>query len=266
MSVEGVPITSSVAGVTMASLRTEILTQLGSNSLSVEVTQSDLDKCLNDAIRYLNRERPPTAWGTVTASSGVSNFIIAHPGLYGILDVDSARGSSCASNCDPFAYDDPMSRAGLVAGGLMGQLGDVIQQQQYLIQSRELTGRAPDWEQRWIRGMDGNSVLHLLLSDYTGGAGVMYEYIWHLTADDDAATGVGNIPPNDVDWVSKYATARAKQILGRVLRKYGGGINMPDGGTEQLDGGELTQEGASEQQALEATIRERRRPILPRYG
>lgn len=250
----------------MADIRTEIKTSLGTNSIEVELTTSDLDKCIRDSLRVLNRERPPTAWGTLQSVSNGIRYTISHPGLYGILDVSWASATRCDPGCDPFYRDDPIAALGLGGIGYAGggsMIGDRVQDLMYRSQVNDVTGRSPEWDQRWVRNQDNTRTLYLMLSDVAANAGVMYEYAWHLTADDDVSTGVAQIPVNDRDWVIRYALAKAKQILGRVLRKYNGGINMPDGGTETLDGDALASRGEQEQTDLEAEMRERRRPILP---
>lgn len=256
----------SVESLDMAGIRTELLTKLGSNTLDVELVAGDLNACIIDALRVLNREHPPTAWGTLNVGSGPTYAMpITAPGLYGIIDVDWAAGPNANCTDDPFAYSDVVMASSGLAGGYYGRVGQVLEQQTYMAQAREIMGRKPDWETRWVR-TNSTTTLMLMLSDLPASAQVMYEYVWHLTADDNANTGVSRIPSSDLDWVVRYALARAKQILGRVLRKYSGGVNMPDGGTEQLDGTELTQEGQQEQSTLEDVMHRRRRNILPRTG
>ena len=135
-------------------------------------------------------------------------------------------------------------------------------QQAHAIQdARYLTGQDFDWEQRRV----GIGMVQLFVQAQPADK-VMYQYVWHVTPDDDPNTGVSNIPVEDIDFIVNYTLAKAKQILGRILRKFGGGMNQPDGSTEQLDGGELMTEGKAEQEALEQAMRKRRRPLEPSIG
>ena len=260
-------------GISVASLTGEVTTMLGNNTLDMELTPADLQKCLTDAIRVLNREHPPAAWGTVNAltntgpNTQIQRYALPYPGIYGVVDVDwyGVTGGFGVS-MNPFVVNS-MSANGYAFGTYMyGQLGDMLQDMTYRDQMLDIRGRKPDWDTRWIN-VNGTPTLYLLLSDMPRqGQYVMFEYIWHLTPDDSAQTGVSFIPPNDMDWVVNYTLARAKQILGRVLRKFNGGINMPDGSTEQLDGEALMQEGLNSQTELLEEMRQRRRRILPHVG
>ena len=223
----------------MIYLREEICTVLGDPTIVVELTDEMLNTCVTRAVRMLNHYHPPSNWSTIQYAHGQPMYVLTDPGIHGVIDVQAARRwPSGGFFLFPWAYPGMMlSYAPLVAPGDTNS--DLMQQMQYNKATQQVMGKEFDWEQRRDRFTKQIS----LFVRAEPGAKVMYEYVWHLTPDDDPLTGIGNCPPSDLDWLARYSTALAKQILSRILRKFGGGVNMPDGSTEQLDGESLMEEG-----------------------
>lgn len=252
--------------LTMAMLRADTLTALGAESIDVEISTQTLNLAIADAIRMLNQWHPPVGWGVINFTSSMPLYTIAIPGLYGILEVDCVKNWFGTANntglgLSPFLYYPGFMFAYSPFGMAGDTAGDFDMEMTYQKSSRIIFGRDFDWNARLV------SIGTVQLFVRAGaGSQVQFQYVWHITADDDPQTGVSFIPSSDVDWVRYFIIARAKQVLGRILRKYGNGVNMPDGGSESLDGSALVSEGKEEQKELEQKIRKRRRPLSPQRG
>lgn len=112
----------------------------------------------------------------------------------------------------------------------------------------------------------------ITLTQFSGGdsAGATqflccYEYLWHVTPDENAVTGLGWIPDSDTDWIFDYTMARAKMILARKIGKFGG-VPTPEGGTEATDAEQLRSEAREDLTRLIDDIKKRRRPLPPAIG
>lgn len=251
--------------LTMAKLRDEILVGLGAEAIDIEIGQRTCDKTIADAIRQINRHHPPVGWFTINFTSSMPMYTLVLPGLYGILEIDGVRNwfpnSNTGLGISPFMFY-PGFMLAYSPFGMAGDLaGDFDMTMTYQQSNRIVFGQDFDWNARLV---SLGTVQLFVRAD--PGSQIMGQYCWHLTPDDSPDTGVSFLPPADLDWVIRYATALAKQILGRVIRKYADGVNMPDGNVEQLDGAALKAEGREEQKELEQLLRKRRRPLIPQKG
>lgn len=247
-------------GVSVESIRSEVQTRLGISGIDVELVDADYDNLLKQTLRILNRQHPPLGKSTLNFTGGQTKYAIAHPGLYGVTDVDVLGTADCNLSCDPFTAEQQLRDARTGVGIYRGDTyGDLLQRQTYDVDRTMLTGSDAAWQGQWINGQ------YYLFIRAAARSLVSYEYVWHYTPDNNADTGVGRIVETDLDWVINYTVALAKQVLARVLRKHGG-INMPDGSVEPMDGDALAQEGREDEQTLLAELKERRRPLTPVIG
>lgn len=270
MSVEAVPIEQGSVSdaVTIYDLRQNILVNLGSGGtlpggIDVELNNDELDQAIQSALQMMNMYVPMRATVNVSVPAGTTVLPLNHPMLRGVVD---ATASSARGACVSEAYPDPFNPyPNSYAAGTFSGYGDTpgyaLAERQYdrtvdLISSGEF-----EWTVR-----ESQAGVQSLVMKCRRAAAVEYTYTWAIKQSDDPNVGVGRLTDANYQFVQDYSVAVAKTILGRKLRKYGGGVNMPDGGTETLDGDALVGEGNAAQQQLEDAIKRRRRPVPPERG
>lgn len=235
-------------------IREEIVIGLGGTSLDVELDEADVEKCIKDALRVYNRNRPGRAHKTLPIVQGTKRYELdpeTHKGIQGVVDVQFVEKTNFTGDpFDPFYYNS----VGITPQG--DTFGEYEQRRQYIETARKIGSVEPDWNSRVE---DGRVVLYI---DIRAPYHCMYAYTFHYTFNMDETTGLLRIPSGDVDWFMQYATALAKQIVGRKRSKFGG-VMVPDGATAETDGSALKDEARDELTKLMEEIKKRRRPLIP---
>lgn len=247
--------------LTKAKILEEVQTMLGGTSVDVELIENDVAKCVKDALRVYNHNLPMRARKAIAVTPGQKRYILTHPQLEGVTEVEFVSQSVYSGIIDPFTVVGQSLAASLQAAPGVSY-GDVYQQQMMREDASKLASTNPDWYGQWEHHVDP-AVYALYIDVAANGLyHVAYTYAWHLTPDNEPLTGMQLAPNEDVDWIQEYILARAKQILSRKLGKFGG-ITNPDGAPDPTDAAELRQEGREDQIRLDESILKRRRPLLP---
>lgn len=250
--------------LTVKNVAREIKARLGGLHVDVEITAGDFITSLRAALDKLNRNKPMRGWAKLDINRTTKKYgplDTLHPGFQGVIHFDTVRERNYDTPLDPF---DPY----LVIEGptKVGDLtyGDYFQQLAYLEDAKRLSGAETEWhgQWEWDSVTEANHYYLYVDKDTTVTVNASYLYVFHVQPTDDARIGLPRIDDSDVDLVLDYTEARCKQILGRVLRKFGG-IPTPDGGTDTTDGETLVTEAREDMQRLEEEFKRRRRPLEP---
>lgn len=247
--------------LTKAKILDEVKTMLGGNSVEVELIENDVEKCVRDALRIFNHNLPMRSRKALAVTSTQKRYLIAHPELEGVTEVEFVSKDIANGMIDPFNTLGTIMVSGTQAAP--GTPYSALLQQQFQFEDvRKMTSSEPEWYGQWE--MHVIPAVYALYVDVPAGGGyyVAYTYTWHITPDNAPPTGMQLIPNEDCDWVMEYILARAKQILARKLGKFGG-ITNPDGAPDPTDAAEMKQEGREDQIRLEGELLKRRRPLLP---
>ncbi len=175
------------------------------------------------------------------------------PTIQGIVHVDFITNRAVVT--DPFDFTNQGLRQ--VLSGTGGPFGEVEQQLDYLKTAKRIASAEPEWKQIWE-----SNQLFLYLDITRQPTLASMTYTWHVTPNDDPATGVGLIPDGDTDWIHDYILAMSKTIVGRKRGKFGG-IANPEGADDATDSEGLISEGREDMERLQEEILKRRRPLLP---
>lgn len=239
--------------LTVKSVQEEVAAALGASQVSIELDAKDYEKCLKDAVRVYNRNRPRRGLAALAVSEEQKKYgPLPHPGLQGVTDVQFV--TSLEEIPDPFVFgEDEM----LIKGDIKGTVGGLEMQLAYVEMARRMYGSEPDWYGAW----EGKGY-YLYIDMKLRVLLCSYRFTWHVQPTDDPNVGLSLIDDGDTDWITRYTLAKAKQILARVRGKFHG-IPNPDGGSDDNDYSELASEGKEEERDLEAEIQKRRRPLLP---
>jgi hypothetical protein len=259
----GVNVATVLPSDRWSDMRAAVQTNLGGNLIDVELTDQDYVTALAASIRELNRWHPMHGAGALPWSPSVQYYRVTHPRLIGILDVEGVVPAD-AARAECYLFDTPFGVSQFGYGGFGGlttpqSYGEMEQ----LAHNRNAAAQAQGLDLDWEQFPAGPGAVDLYVAGGRAGMKVSYRFTWGISPDDDAQTGVSRIPEAYWNMVIDFAHARAKQILGRSLRKYGG-INMPDGTVEPLDGEALMQEGIAKEEAMAPLWKAIRRPVPPR--
>lgn len=244
--------------LTLKSLKRTVELMLGASGVAVELTDEDLSLVVRQALQTYNQYRSRRNHAALTLVSGQVKYPIVHPGLQGVLHVAFVQGNR-PDIPDPFYSGLYYQQPSMASGGV--SYGELDAIQGHLESARRVTSTEMEWHGQW----EGSSYYLYISHPRPNGLVCSYQYSWHITPDDNATTGLLQVPNGDVPWIEKYATALAKTILGRILRKHGG-VPTPEGGTEPLDGDQLSTEGQTEQEQLTEQLKLRRPPLPPVLG
>lgn len=235
-------------------IREDIELRLGGSGVAVELDDKDYAEAIRHAVRVYNRNKPQHRFNALAVSKSTKKYgPLPDPGIQGI--VRACFVSVRFEFGDPF--DSPFYRDRTGLSVLGDTFGEFDQKLQYLEQSRRIAGVEPEWQQQW----EGSDLfLYIDVSDIPYD--FMYEYTWHVTPDDNAATGMQFIQDGDTDWILDFIEAKMMQRLGRIRGKFAG-IADPQGGTSEIDWREMSEDGKEKEQRLMEEIQRRRRPLPP---
>lgn len=237
--------------LTLATLRQHAADVLGEGIVDIELKAGQHAASLRRTMATYNRYRAPWKTAVLTgASSATKRYALTQTGLRGVIDVQFVPTTISSDALDPFSLAQTAQQS-----QLSPTYGEMEQERGYLEQARRVMATDPDWY-----GQREDDGVYYLYVDIRSPHDVMFTYVMDLTADDNATTGLSQVDTTDVDWFLDYYVAQCSTMLGRGLRKHGG-VAMPEGGTESLDGESLRSEAREDLTRLEDTIKSRRRPL-----
>ena len=247
----------------------EITTALGNSGVEVELTGGDIERCVRDALRHYDRNRPGRRKLAIFIASDTKRYPLdpaSFAGIQGIVGFECVR-SRITDGIDPF---DPLSVIG--PGGVhtgIDTFADYDQKLQYIERARRVSSSEVEWRFQWEPAQPGPPVageidVPVLYADIPATLPMFcsIEYTYHFTMDDAAHTGLQNIPDGDTDWFVDFAVAFAKTILAQIRGKYKG-IPGPDGAEMAIDYDDLKAEGREDIKELKEAMKRRRRPLVP---
>lgn len=239
------------------SIRNEILSRLGANTVDVEITDADVQFATAEAVRNYTRYRPKVVRRALTSSPSTKRYALdpaQHPGLVGILDVQFITRRTDPSAIDPFnPYDSGLGN--LLVGD--ESFGDIAQRVSYSKDAARVISAEPEWFAQWE-----GTTFALYVDIVRDATHVSYAWTANYTPDANVSTGMQLIPDPDTDWVLDYIEARCKKTLGMVRRKFGG-VATSEGSTDEVDGQALVDEGQLKMEALIDDLKRRTIPIPP---
>jgi len=249
--------------LTVPKLTKRINTRLGASSVGVELGNDDIDECIETTLELYNQVRPFKRHAKIAVTTQKKRYVLAspsvttYPGIAGVIDIQFITRRTAPSHVDPFDPHDT-ALAGITLGSGSGEtFGEISQRLAYTEDAARVVDSEPDWNALW----EGNElVVYIDIPRSHIEAGM--EYSAYYSNDQDADTGLQLIPQGDTGWFVDFATAVGMTILGRIRNKYGGIANS-DGGTDEIDGSAMQQEGRDDMTRLEEVLNSRRVPLAP---
>lgn len=220
-------------------MQTWILKSFGAPIVDVELTCEHLGLAIEDAKRWLVAKKGVCRVLEVNVSESTSEITLPDD-VERVVDVIFEGCGYIPFGTDPmfgYQYID-IDWFGGYSGETLGTVSTYHQLEQYSNTARNVFGTDYDWNQV-------GRTLHLFPSEFPAGR-VRIEY---TTSD----FTIEQLPERDHDLLKRYALARAKGILGRILRKYTSGIPSAQG-TTTLDGADLVSESKEEISSLNEEI------------
>lgn len=245
--------------LTKDSLKKRIRRRLGEGIVAIELQDENLEEAIETTLDHYNQVRPKVMHSGLAVTPAQKEYNLATIGgfddIAGVVNVNFLTRRGEPTVVDPF---DPFgtSLSGVSLGYGSGEtFGDIAQRLAYSEDAARTVDAEPEWEFWW--NDDEEPVLFIRSPRAHIEAGVEWRkrYVF-------SDTGLQKIPHGDAKWFIDYATAQAKMILGRALRKFQG-VTNPDGSQDPLDGVELVAEAQEEIRNLEELLEKRRPPLPP---
>lgn len=217
-----------------------ILTSLGFPTVDVELTEDQMEVILRNTGDFISGYFPQEQRYTWFMTRPMTTTYPMPQGAYWITDVQWDPMSTNVSDIFGVDYYLVNNNAGMLTGGNNPNLTDIHLLQAYRKFSRKVLGTEGHWE---VQGeVDGDTTQQTIRLYPTpkGAYPVVvcyYPVVNHFRS------------PQAKHIANRMLLAEAKCILGRSLRKIAG-MPSPDGGTIQMDGDALAQEGKQESEEL----------------
>jgi len=213
-----------------------ILAKLGHPVVRVELTPFQLKTCIDEAITQLDYHAPQwmQQYAVFDASAGVNLYELP-PMIINNINYVVYKKDLLAFNYIPGTLEFDFFLGFWSTNRFFSNLsiGDFYLTQQYLEMARRVLSADGTWE------VVGNKYLQLHPVPQATPTPVIVEY---------RAMNSDTIHPAYRNWIQKYATACAKETLGRIRSKYQ--ILPGPGGGSQLDGQVLLQESVADKEKL----------------
>jgi hypothetical protein len=220
-------------------LRLWILRGLGAPIVVVELTEEQLNDCLEDAVRWFSAKKGVMKQAVLQILAGQSAYPLP-PEVGTVTDVIFPSSTmDIASTFVPFLLPEqqvPWSTisANSSSGGIYSYWTQALQ---YIEMGKRIMSAEPDWRQ------EGQTLYLFGVRNLTGTAVVEFRS-GHLTVE--------QLSERDHDLIKRSSMARAKRILGRIRSKYDGFPTAQ--GSAQLDGQALLAEAAEDLTLLDEEI------------
>lgn len=257
--------------LTLSHIREKLKVSLGEPVINVELDESHYDTAISRAVDRINRHLPNVGALAIPTPQRNTKFRVDDkvPGVISVDEVEFTKKTYVDRTAGVSGYiENPFVTQRTHIGYAGYTMADHAMREAYYRDAERIFSGAPEWYTDWetveVNGTyERHLYLYIRLAPYvTDYWQVSARYTSKFTADDDPFTGVGTIPAQLEQWLTDYALAHCKVILGRILRKHGG-VPTPQGGTMPLDGGELVQEGMQEIPELERDILRMQRTLPP---
>lgn len=217
------------------SIKDFILARLGHPTVRVELTDFQIETCIEEAIVKLDYHCPAWAnqFAVITTTPGQSVYELP-PEVANNLTNAWYKKNIFQTNAVPGSLEYDFTILFFTNTGLFNNhnVGEYVLMQQYLKQIRKVLGQGGSWE------IFNNRYLHLSPVP-NGEEDVILEF---------RGIDTNTIIPAFRNWIQRYSLCVAKEILGRVRGKYD---TLPGpGGGSRLDGQQLLQESVQEKEKL----------------
>lgn len=242
-------------GTTFEKLKGEIESELGLSGRAVELRDPDYQRAIKAALQKLAKAHPQVDHTVLPITVSVQKYLVDVPNLLMVRDVTFFNNGG---RMVFFPYPDPSVDHRLIMSEMK------VMQKEY--------GTLPNWdfniEATGTAGSEtekGYLYIYFNSDSFIDRSGrlpnyVSIEYLWHLEPTNDKKKGLPRLRYDWEEWVTDYATARAKKILGGIRNKFKG-IPGPDGQLLGIDGDQLINDAKEEMKALEADLHERQRQL-----
>lgn len=250
--------------LTKESIKKRIESRLGGGGVLVELVDQDYLEAIEDTIDIYNQARPRKLRQALPITTAQKRYVLRNadgttnygvdPNIAGIIHMEFITRRTQPSQVDPF---DPFDTAlaGVTLGSGSGEtFGEIGQRLAYSEDASRVVDGEPDYEALW----EGQEYV-VYVDKVRDHIEASFEYSIYYGYEDEQ---LALIPRGDVNWILRYATARAKVLLGRQRNKFGG-IANPDGSVDELEGSQLIDEGREEMRELEEELQRRRPPLGP---
>jgi len=221
----------TVGKLTYDGLIQYIKDQLGEGIFSVELTQAQIDNSIGDALYLYSARQPLIKFKALIVNPQIKVYKIDHDVGFGIFDVH-------------FVQPDPQPSAIFYANLLDVAPIKVSTMESYdiFLRWRKTFMRVTSVEPNWEWEPTSQSLMVYSPIEQTKAC-----YFWF------APRTVNQIPMQHVNWFRRYATAKAKNTLGKARSKFQGLLPGPARDIN-LNGDALQQESNEEILALEAQL------------
>lgn len=245
-------------------LRNYVRAKLGRDIVRVELSDAQIDACVQDAVRLFNMYLPLHGMRVLpNSTTSRHNMSALVPGIQSVISVTGTRSRTYNATYDRLDLFDPLVYLAGAAPAVSG-IASYWQGLEMLQQARRVFGSEVEWYETWEHNEQTNQrelALYVQVGENTRQQ-LGCEYLVALTPDDDPRTGLRCIPSDMEKWTTDYVLAQAKTVLGRALRKFQG-IPSPEGADMALDGQELAAEGDTAIERLESQIKNMRKTFPP---
>ena len=226
-------------------IKESIVTELGSPVVNVELNDTHLDKAIDDAIRWFNAKKALITNIKITLQSDVQEYELDDD-VEAIIDViregtSPAYGGIFEDFGIPYTiyYTDDYSA--------------LVSQLQYIEMSKRILSADKDFDFDLRKGTGNKPVL--IISPVPAKSETAIVVVKKKI--DNSNLDLLNV--RDLDLIIRYATARAKIMLGRIRSKYD---SLPAAqGDRSLDGSTLIEEAKEEIEKLNEDILNSQEPM-----
>jgi len=217
------------------SIKDFIFARLGHPTVRVELTDFQIETCIDEAISKLDYHCPAwmTQFAVIQTTVGESIYELPPEVVNNLTNVWYKK-NIFQTNAVPGSLEYDFTIMFFTNTGLFNNhnVGEYVLMQQYLKQIRKILGQGNSWE------VINGKYLHLSPVP-NGEEDVILEF---------RGIDSNTILPAYRNWIQRYALAVSKEILGRVRSKYD---TLPGpGGGSKLDGQILLQESEREKEKL----------------
>lgn len=235
---------------TLTAMKNYVKGQLGSPVINIEMTEAQLEQCIEDAGQIINRylygEAVYEDYITFSATSGTDEYNLSGNNITEVFDFEYSTGTNgintLFSPINMVLYDDWVVKGNYPGGGSNTNLSHYVLQMNMLEDVQRMFQREfrVDWRPQ-------QQTLKITPTPTQDLVGILKVYKKSTMSE------IYNHP-----FMKKLSVAKAKQLWGFILGKYQ--INLPGGGA--TNGSEIKQDGKQDEEEVMIKIQEEGEPPI----
>lgn len=260
--------------LTLQELRCYVRRRLGGSAVNIELTDEDIDICIEEGLDEINTRVPGEAYASIDVSPAQQRYIIDQRLLIDVTDLQflNPRQATGSLSENPFLNINFNMGGGVptdltwvppTSSNRSSQYTNTIGSQK---DAARVFSSTPIWDADWeLNETTGEReyVLYVHLAEGYPEFQVSYRYLFERELSDATDRGIPSLTKTLDGWLKKYAAAAAREIVGDIRNKFKGVPGPDTMSSADMDGESQIERSEKKREELIEELKGMQRQLPP---